>query len=246
MSLLPATTPLDVYLLGVVGFQDVQRLQRRLVYDLGEGAGAGALVLCEHPPTITIGRSGSRAHIRLDDDELRGAGIPVHWIARGGSCIVHWPGQLAAYIVLPLARLGLDLHDYLYGLNRVALGVLADFDIKGQTRPEAPGVFLGYARVASVGIAVSQWIAYHGLTLNVGLDMEPFEWLLDEPGIGSYRLHQTSMEARRQRPAPMAKVREALIREVEQEFHLAQRHLFTNHPLLRREARRHVHVPSLG
>jgi lipoyl(octanoyl) transferase len=242
----PPPPSLEVYLLGVVPFMDAQRLQRRLVYDLGDGGGGGALILCEHPPTISIGRSGSRAHIRPGDDELRDSGIPVHWVGRGGSCVLHWPGQLAVSLILPLSRLGLDLYEYLERLNRLALGVLDEFDLHGATYRHTPGVFLGHARVASVGIAVNQWIAYHGLTLNVGLDMEPFDWLLDEPGIGPYRLHQTSMEARRQRPAPMAKVRESVIRNAELVFGLERHHLYTNHPLLRPEARHRAHVPSLG
>src|SRR3954454_12447761 len=88
--------PLEVYLLGLVDFEEVQQLQRRLVYDLGE-RGGGSLLLCEHPPTISVGRSGSRAHIVPDDEELRAMGIKVHWVNRGGGCILHLPGQLAVY-----------------------------------------------------------------------------------------------------------------------------------------------------
>jgi lipoyl(octanoyl) transferase len=240
-----SSLPLEVYLIGLVPFADVQRLQRRLVYDCGE-SGGGSLILCEHPPTITVGRSGSRAHIRADNDELRDAGILVHWVSRGGGCVLHWPGQLSVSLILPLQKLGLSLRDYLDGLNRVLMSLLEEFDLRASTRGESPGLFLGHARVASVGVAVTRWIAYHGLTLNVGLEMTPFDLLLDEPGIGPYRLHQTSMEARRQRPAPMAKVREAMVRHIEAEFGLEQRHTYTDHPWLRREVRQRVYVPSLG
>src|SRR5690348_13584621 len=105
---------LEIFTLGLVDFEDAQRLQRRLVYDLGE-RGGGALILCEHPPTISVGRSGSWAHIRADFDELRDLGIAVHWVNRGGGCVLHMPGQLAAYLALPLQRLGLDLHGYIEG-----------------------------------------------------------------------------------------------------------------------------------
>jgi len=66
------------------------------------------------------------------------------------------------------------------------LGVLDEFELKGATRPDLPGVFLGQARVATVGVAVNRWVAYHGLTLNVGPYLVPFELLLEEPGIGGY------------------------------------------------------------
>ena len=237
--------PLEIYMLGLVDFDEVQRLQRRLVYDLGDRPGA-SLILCEHPPTISVGRSGSRLHIAPDDDFLRSLGVRVRWINRGGGCVLHLPGQLAAYFALPLAAMGLNLKRYLDGLHNALVGVLDEFDLKGTTRPEQPGVFLGHSRVATVGIAVNRWIAYHGMTLNVGPFLEPFELILDEPGIGGYRLHQTSMESRRQRLTPMPKVREALIRRLETEFGLEQHHLYTHHPLIRRKVLAHVYAPSPG
>ncbi len=238
------SSPLEIYLLGLVDFEEAQRLQRRLVYDLGE-RGGGALILCEHPPTISVGRSGSRAHIRADDEELRGRDIPVHWVNRGGGCVLHLPGQLAAYCALSLEPLGLDVLGYVDGLHRAILDVLAEFDIRGETRPGWPGIFAGDARIASVGVAVNRWIAYHGLTLNVGPYLSPFQ-ILEEPGPGGGLLRQTSMESRRQRPAPMPKVREALVRQVEVTFGLERHHIYTNHPLIRRKARPHVYAQSLG
>lgn len=235
--------PLEVFLLGLIPFEDAQRLQRRLVYDLGE-RGGGSLVLCEHARTISVGRSGSRVHIEPDDAELRARGIGVHWVNRGGGCVLHVPGQVTGYLALPLDRLGLDLARYLDRLHSALIGVLAELDLRGTTHADAPGVFLGRARVASVGVAVNRWIAYHGFTLNVGPHLEPFH-LLDEPGPGAYRLRQTSIEAARQRPAPMHRVREAVIRQVEAAFGLERHHLYTDHPLIRRRDRPHVYASSL-
>ena len=237
--------PLEIYLLGTVDLDDALRLQRRLAYDLGESGGGGALVLCEHPPAISVGRSGSRAHILADDEGLRDRGIRVRWINRGGGCVLHLPGQLAAYLSLPLSPLGLDLRHYLDGLHAAIIATLREFDLTGSTRADCPGVFLGNARVASVGVSVNRWIASHGLTLNVGPYLAPFDDLLDEPGPSGMSLQQTSMEARRQRPAPMAKVREALVRQVEAAFGLERHHVYTQHPLIRRKARAHVYAPSL-
>jgi lipoyl(octanoyl) transferase len=241
---------LEVYLLGLVDFEEVQQLQRRLVYDLGERSGA-ALVLCEHPPTISVGRSGSRLHIAADDAELRALGIKVYWVNRGGGCILHLPGQLAAYFALPLAPRALDLRRYLDGLHTALIRVLDEFDLKGTCRPGCGGVSLGAARVATVGVAVNRWIAYHGLTLNVGPFLAPFD-LIAEPDTGGGNGHcgallrQTSMEAQRQRPAPMSQVREALIRQLESVFDLPRHHVFTDHPLIRRKVRAHVYAQSPG
>lgn len=240
----PLIPPLEVYLLGLTDYDDLRRLQRRLLYDLGERSGA-ALILCEHPPTITVGRQGSRAHILPDDQALRAAGIRCHWVNRGGGCVLHLPGQLAVYLLLPLQKLNLNLADYLDQLHSAILKLLAQFDLQGEVRPDLPGVFLGQARVASVGIAVNRWIAYHGFTLNVGPYLRGFD-LIEEPGIRAFSLRQTSLESRRQRPAPMSRVREAMIQQIEQAFKLERHHLFTDHPLIRRKKFENVYAPSFG
>ena len=240
----PDTPALKVYMLGLVDFAELQVLQRRIVYDLGDQGGAG-LILCEHPPTISIGRSGSRAHIASDDEMLRGMGIRTFYVNRGGGCILHLPGQLAAYLMMPLDVCGLSVQAYVDQLHAAIVSVLAEFDLSGETRPGLPGIFSGNARIATIGIAVSRWIAYHGLTLNVGPYLELFE-VLDEPGIGQSPLRQTSMESRRQRATPMSKVRESLIRKVEESFGLQRHHLYTDHPQIRRKVLTHVYAPSPG
>jgi lipoyl(octanoyl) transferase len=234
--------PLEIYLLGLVDFEDAQSLQRRLVYEYGERPG-GALILCEHPPTISVGRAGSRMHIVADDDELRDWGIPVRWVNRGGGCLLHMPGQITGYLILPLGTLGLDVNRYLTNLQKVLLGVLDEFDLGRTARFDVAGLTLGAERVASVGIAVRRWIAYYGFTLNVGPFLAPFQ-IIEERLPDGRIVHQTSMESVRQRPAPMAKVRESLIRQVEQVFGLERHVLFTSHPSIRRPAPTHALVQS--
>src|SRR3984957_16698051 len=131
----PDAPPLEIYLLGLVDFEEVQQLQRRLVYDLGDHGGA-SLVLCEHPPTISVGRSGSRLHINADDAELRAMGIKVHWVNRGGGCVLHLPGQLAAYFAVPLDSFGLNLQGYLNRLHLSIMRVLGEFDLTGSLRAD--------------------------------------------------------------------------------------------------------------
>ena len=94
-------------------------------------------------------------------------------------------------------------------------------------------------------MAVKRWIAYHGLSLNVGPFLGAFQ-LLDEPGPDGLPLRRTSLEAQRQRPAPMPKVRESLLRHLEGTFGLTRHHVYTDHPLVRRKARLHAYAQSLG
>jgi lipoyl(octanoyl) transferase len=240
----PKLPPLEVYMLGLVDFLEVQQLQRRIVYDLGEQGGA-ALILCEHPPTISVGRSGSRAHIGPDDDTLRALGIKVHWVNRGGGCVVHLPGQLSAYFALPLETFGLTVGDYVDRLYTAIVLVLEEFDLSGTFRPGVPGVFSGHACIATVGVAVTRWIAYHGLTLNVGPYLELFQ-VLDEPDVGLGPLRYTSMEARRQRHTAMSKVREALVRRLEEVFGVERHHVYTHHPMINGKVFSHVYAPAPG
>jgi lipoyl(octanoyl) transferase len=244
MSSPPHDAPLEVFLLGEITLDDALNLQRRLIYDQGERSG-GALILAEHPPAISVGRAGSRSHIAADDDELRDWGLAMRWVNRGGGCVLHAPGQLAAYLVMSLESRGQNLGSYLSTLNRVVLDLVAEFDLRGRTEDERPGIFLNHSRVASIGIAYSRGVASHGFVLNVSPYLAPFA-LLNEPGLDGWPLRQTSMQAQRQRPTPMAKVRESVIRNVESCFGLARHHVYTNHPLIRPKARPHAYVASLG
>src|SRR5436190_9986850 len=98
------------HLLGVVPFDAALALQQRLVYECGgERAARAVILLCEHEPLVTVGRQGSRLHVRADDEELARRGLEVRWVKRGGGAIVHAPGQLAAYAVVPLMRFGLTV-----------------------------------------------------------------------------------------------------------------------------------------
>lgn len=237
--------PLQVYLLGEVELDALLTLQRRIAYDVGDEHRLGAIILCEHPTSVTIGRSGRRLHLQPDDQELADAGIPVRWVNRGGGGVVHTPGQLCAYTILHLERLGLSVQGLVDGLHGALVDVVADFGLTGSTRPEDPGVWLGQSRVASVGVAVHRWISTFGLTLNVGPYLRRFD-ILEEPTSDGTLLHQTSLESRRQRPAPMAMVRECLLRQLESRFQLERHEIFTDHPLLRRKPRHHVFVSRFG
>lgn len=244
MTTPPEKPPLEIYLLGAVDFAEVQQLQRRLVYEQGERGGA-TLLLCEHPPTLSVGRAGSRAHIAPDDAELASMGIRTHWVNRGGGCVLHLPGQLAGYMIVPIDGDGAPAMRHVDRLHTMLLGVLEEFELKGEIRHEPPGIYLGGARVASIGVAISRGIAYHGFTLNVGPYLDLFDVLV-EPGPSGSSLRQTSMESRRQRLTPMSKVREALVRETERVFELDRHHLYTHHPRLRRKVLTHAYAPSPG
>src|SRR5436190_1900312 len=110
--------PVHIHLLGTVDFEDCLSLQRRLAYDaLSRPDGRIVVLICEHPPLITIGRSGSRADVRLTAAELADRQLEIRNISRGGGAVLHSPGQLAIYPIVPLTLHGWTIGDYLRRLQ---------------------------------------------------------------------------------------------------------------------------------
>jgi lipoyl(octanoyl) transferase len=216
---------LQAYLLGSVDFEAALSLQRRLHYEVSGGA-AAALILCEHPPLITVGRHGSRAHLRFEPHERA---IPVRWINRGGGCLLHTPGQLAIYPILPLDRLGLTVPDYLYTLGAVLQDVLLDFSVRHQVEATENAVWVGGRPVAVLGIAVRNWVSYFGAYLNIHPYLDPFRLLTCTAG-GSEPM--TSLERERHGPVRPALVRQRLLEHFSARFGLSRTALFSSHPAL--------------
>ncbi len=236
-------TALQVYLLGSVEFEAALALQRRLLYQVSGARDTAALVLCEHPPLVTVGRQGSWAQIQCDPSELRGRRWPVRWVNRGGGALLHLPGQLAVYPIVPLDRQGLGVQAYLERLQQVLLDLLDDFQVRATTcSPTADGprarlgdrgLWVGNRPIAEVGIAVRDWVTYYGAWLNVNPDLELFRQLrCGRRGDGP----MTSLERERRGPLRPALVRERLLEHFSARFAFDRTALFLDHPSLCRKA----------
>lgn len=135
-----APPSLEVYLLGRLEYDVALALQNRLVYEVsGRNDGQMALLLCEHPATLTVGRRGSRAHIGLTPRELASRNLLVRWVNHGGGCLVHAPGQLAVYPIIPLQWHNLALAAYLTRLRTAIRGALEELKLKIWDSASAPG-----------------------------------------------------------------------------------------------------------
>lgn len=228
----PREASLEVHLLGLVDFDASLYLQDRLANELaGRNDGRGALLVCEHPSLITVGREGSREHILCAPEELRARGMEVRWISRGGGCIVHVPGQLALYPVLPLDRRGLGLGEFRSRVEQAVVDACGELRIAAEVDPEHPGVFARGGQVAFFGAAVRSWISSHGVFVNVNPRMDAIKLVRS----GTQRV--TSLAAERRTPLSMGSVRESLIRHLAARLDYPRYHLFTGHPLLRRTRR---------
>jgi lipoyl(octanoyl) transferase len=131
-------------------------------------ASADEIWFLEHPPVFTLGMNASRAHL-LDPGD-----IAVVQIDRGGQVTYHGPGQLVVYPLIDLKRAGLGVRDFVTALERAVIAVAAGYGISAECRRGAPGVYVGGAKLASIGVRVRRNGSYHGLALNVALDLEPF------------------------------------------------------------------------
>ena len=170
----PPGRALSAYLLGTLEFDALLALQRRLVYDIGGDRNSAAIILCDHPPGITVGREGSRGHVRPNPEELHARGWPVRWVSRGGGAMLHLPGQVACYPVFALDALGLTAAGYVDQLQAVALDLLREYAVPGETDAGRPGVRANGRRVVHVGVAVRDGVSCFGLVVNADPDLAGF------------------------------------------------------------------------
>lgn len=159
--------------LGLVDYETSLSIQQELARDISLGKRASVLLLCEHNPVITLGRLADKKNILIPDKELNARGITIRNSARGGDVTLHLPGQLVVYPVFDLRLLGRDIHSFLRALERAAVLLLLGYGIEARTKAGLTGVWVEDKKIASIGIAVSRWIAYHGMSINVncGLDL---------------------------------------------------------------------------
>jgi lipoate-protein ligase B len=149
-------------------------LQQKLAIACQTNALPDTLLLCEHPPTYTCGRSTQAYHLPAETGPLEHQGFAVHHIERGGSVTYHGPGQLIGYPIVDLRRQGRDVHRHIRRLEQALIQTLAVFGLTADARPGLTGVWIGPRKIAAIGIYVRRWITMHGFALNISLDLEPF------------------------------------------------------------------------
>jgi len=197
-----------VYQLGQVGYSEAYYLQTELLYQRLAGKIRDVLLLLEHPPTITIGKSGKLENIIASQIELAEKGVPVLFVDRGGDVTYHGPSQLVGYPIIDLRDRGRDLHRYVHDLEEVVIRTLSDFSIKAGRDRTHRGVWVGNEEIAAIGLRVRKWVTMHGFALNVNTDLEPFS-LINPCGFSDRGA--TSISALLSQDIPMAAVTESLL-----------------------------------
>jgi lipoyl(octanoyl) transferase len=179
---------IEVIEAGVVPYADALDWQRQLAEDrIARRLDHDVLLLLEHPPVVTLGRSSHAAHL------LRPAGVDVFEVERGGDVTFHGPGQLVGYPILDLSvpPYKQDLHWYLRTLEQALIESLGILDIPADRNPGYTGVWTGGKKIASIGIHVKQWVTWHGFALNVATDLTYFDRIVP---CGIQGVEMTSVE----------------------------------------------------
>lgn len=236
----PEGPALSAYFLGMLGFDDLLQFQRRLHFDLTGQDSQAALILCEHPPLITVGRQGSARHIHMDHGELLYRGWPVRWVQRGGGCWLHLPGQLAVYFLFPLELAGMSVSDFQCRLNDALCRTLMDFNLRAQSLPDHTGVIVGPRLVAALGVAVRDGMTTFGACLNINPNLDAYRLVRSHP---LPEQPMTSLERERRGPLRPTLVRQRLLEHVAAGFPFSRVALFTDHPALHGVTRR---LPALS
>ncbi|HET9593386.1 MAG TPA: lipoyl(octanoyl) transferase LipB [Solirubrobacterales bacterium] len=175
--------------LGVVPYLEAWELQKELAEQRRRGEVPDLLLLLEHPPTYTRGRRSQPEELPMGVEWYEAQGIEVHDSDRGGLVTYHGPGQLVAYPIVDLGPYGDDVLAYVRGLERAIIAALAAAGVPAQTIPGLTGVWTEgeppptisptpARKIASIGLHVSRGVTTHGLAVNVGNDLQPFEWIV--------------------------------------------------------------------
>ena len=153
-----------------LGRQDYVPLWKKMqaFTDERDDATTDELWLCEHPPVFTLGLNAAREHLLAPGD------IPVVQIDRGGQVTFHGPGQLMVYPLIDIRRANIGVRKLVTALEQSVVDLAAEYDVEAAARPDAPGVYVEGKKLASVGLRIRRGASFHGMALNVDVDLEPF------------------------------------------------------------------------
>jgi lipoate-protein ligase B len=202
--------------LGLVPYKEAWDLQARLVAARASGSLPNDVVLVlEHPAVFTLGKRGGRENLLVPEETLARHGIPIVQVERGGNITYHAPGQLVLYPIIHLERAGIKVVDLVDGLEDVMIRTCAEWGIPAGRNPLNRGVWVGPKKIGAIGIAVRRGVSFHGMALNVTIDLAPFCWI--QP-CGLQGVGVTSMRAEAGQDIGTTEVRRLLAQHMQTVF----------------------------
>lgn len=201
--------------LGFADYKEVWDLQKKTHMEKQNGRVDDVLYTVEHIHVYTLGKTGSRDHILLTEEEMAAKGISYYEIDRGGDITYHGPGQLVVYPIIDLNNYYKDTHRYLRDLEEVVIRTLAELGITGTRDEEFTGVWVGEEKICAIGIKVSRWITMHGIALNVNTELEYFDKIIP---CGIFHKGVTSIKKELNREADMTEVKKLILKNFDAVF----------------------------
>jgi lipoyl(octanoyl) transferase len=200
----PEPGPIAATWLGRVDYHEALALQKRLVAARAAGEIGDQLLLLEHPPVLTLGRGADPSHVRASPDLLAARQIEVVRVERGGEVTFHGPGQLVAYPIVALASRGLLIRPFVRALEAALIATCAAYGVEADRRDGHPGCWVDPdgpdpRKIGALGLRIERGVSYHGIALNVTVDLADFE-LIDPCGMPG--LTSTSIVAEREPGLP--------------------------------------------
>ncbi|MGD9248776.1 MAG: lipoyl(octanoyl) transferase LipB [Desulfobacteraceae bacterium] len=209
--------------LPVTGYHQAHELQLAVVNACHSGRlGHDVVMMLEHPPVFTMGRRGGQDNLLISPARLEEAGINIVKIERGGDITYHGPGQLVVYVLMRLKDRGIGVADFVALLETAMVRTVTHWDISARGDRTNRGAWTGRRKLGSVGITVRRGITFHGLALNVGTDLTPFQWI--NP-CGLKGCEMTSLQQEAGRPVEMSAVRRQMAWHISELFEMGLTHI---------------------
>jgi lipoate-protein ligase B len=177
--------------LGLTKYKKAWDIQKQLVELRYKSAIDDCLILTEHQPVITMGRGTDKNNLLVSSEMLKERNVDLYEIERGGDITFHGPGQSVLYPIIDLRNRAKDAHRYLRDLEQVAIMALAKLSLKAEIKEGLTGIWVDDHKVGAIGVAVSRWITYHGMAINVDTDLSYFD-LINPCGITQYPVGSVS------------------------------------------------------
>lgn len=182
--------------MGLTDYEECYRVQREMAVRRRLGEIDDTLILTEHNDVFTVGRTGSGKNLIVDEDHLRQIGIKVLNVDRGGDITFHGPGQLVIYPIMELKERWRDLHKYMRSLEEVAMKFIERYSLVPERVQGKTGVWVSGKKVVSIGIGASNWVTYHGMSVNINPDMKFFD-MIYPCGLKNVRMASLNMLGKR-------------------------------------------------
>ena len=228
--------------LGLIDYREAWKMQTDLVdARVKNDVSSDVVLFLEHSPVFTLGRRGGDENLLVSEKKKKKSGISVVPVERGGNITYHGPGQLVVYPIMDLQTARIGVVEFVEALEAIMLKTMAHWGIKAERNSANRGIWVGNKKLGSIGIALRKGVSFHGLALNVNLDLLPFSWI--QP-CGLQDVQMTSMKQELSRDVSMSAVRESLKENLESVFSI--RFIAISLAALKRVLGKQDHVSKVG